>query len=246
MHSIEVKTQGTLTDTSVRLDIGDKSKPRILNMNMGEVDFNANASADKDGLKVKNGDISFILNDQIRNTIKGEVKRKLAEFGLKNIDLDVLQDGSIKIKNATYEIFSTPLDKLGKAISKAGIPLISPILGRALRLTDISADLALSMKVENKKMVVSIDETTINQLIAFLATKMTDALGVTDMRATAANIAAKKFPEYISKKDIKGNIVTIDLQKLITPISKDFTLNNINISKQGKVDINFDYKKALK
>ena len=241
-----VSTKGTVTDTSLKMDIGDKKKPKIIDINLGQIDFSANASSGSDkNLKIKNGQISFNLNEKLRDTIKSELTTKLKDFGLTDIKLDVLPDGQIKLKNATYEIFSTPLDKLGRAVTNAGIPIISSVLGRLLRLTDISVDLKLATKIENNKLVLSVDETTVNELLLFLATKTTDALGVTDMKDVAAKTIAKKLPESIPK-DIKGNVISVDLQKVVTKLSPDVKLTGIDISKEGQVNVGFEYNKAAK
>ena len=248
-----VQAKGSTQDTVFKIDIGDKKKPEVVNMNLGQVNFTMNASNTSTAFQIKDGNINFKLTEDLRNTIKTEVTKKLEEQGLKDIDLQVLENGQIKLKNATYEVYSSKLDKLGAKIEKLNIPVISDVIGKSLRLTDISADFGISTKVENNKLVVSIDEVGINQFFLRLLQKGTEATGIVNLQNQGAKLAVGKINTYFADpnaKDspksevaerVKKNIFTLDLQKLAKQASADLELKDVNISQDGLININFDY-----
>ena len=236
--SFSTTANGTIENSNLKIDMGGKDKHHIMNMPMKKIDVTAHAESASKEFTIKDGSISFQLTTELREAIKKDVTKKLEEIGMRDVDLNVLPNGQVKINSATYEVFSSPLDKLGRAIGKLHIPVISDVVSRALRITDISVDLKVSAKLEDKKFVVSIDEASINQVLAFVVTKVTDAAKITKMNDTVAQTAAGQLKE----KDIKGNVLSIDLQKTIGQINKDIVLNDLTISDQGMVEIKFSKK----
>lgn len=236
--SFEVKTKGSITNTKFNIEIGKEKKT----INMGTIDLSINISSNNDGLRIKDGNILFDLNQDLRETIKNEVTKSLENVGLKDIDLEVLKNGEVKIKNATYEVFSSPLDKLGRKIQKFNIPIISDVVGRVLRITDISADLKISTKIEDKKLIVSIDKTSINQLLGFIVTEITEKTKITNLTGEVADKTVKEIEDLKINHKTGENVFAIDLQELVSQnISKDVKLKDITINSEGRVNINFEY-----
>ncbi|KAF0092717.1 MAG: hypothetical protein FD128_2858, partial [Hyphomonadaceae bacterium] len=142
-QGFEVLKDTRIDNAQVNLSLGRKPEK----VNIGELHWRAEAEADSKGFRVKDGDIEFSLNQNIRDYIDRTVTQQLSDAGLKDVDLEVSPSGEISIKNATYEVRAK--GRSGNNGTEIDIPLLSRLFKKPKKVMNISAKLDITPRIEN-------------------------------------------------------------------------------------------------
>lgn len=208
VKKFDVDTHLRMNNSSVNLGLGANKSNKI---NVGTVDVVANIRSDDAAFSIKNGTVTFALTPDVKNSMANEVKNILSVYGLKDMDITVNDDGSIKINKATYD----------------GLPIV-----------DI--DLGATAKFEGTKFNVVIDKANVKGFFGRVAQKFAEGIGGFDSRVVGVKEAIKRMEDMkVNYKDGDRSF-SLDLKEILySNIGEDFHLKNVEF-KNGKFNLAFD------
>lgn len=204
----DVDTNLKMTNTSINLGLGANRSNKL---NLGTVDVVANIRTDSEAFKIKNGTVSFALTPDVKNSMANEVKNIMTTYGLKDMDVTVHDDGSIKINKATFD----------------GLPIVD-------------VDLGATAKFEGTSFNVVIDRANIKGFFGKIAQKFAEGVGGFDSRVLGVQQAIKRMEDLkVNYKDGDRGFA-IDLKEIMYDnIGEDFHLKNVEF-KNGRFNMAFD------
>jgi len=234
-QGFEVVKDTKLDNAVMTLDLGRKPEK----VNMGAVHWRAEAEADQQGFRVKDGEIAFGLNPDLRNFIDRSITQQLQDAGLKNVELDVLPNGQIEIKNATYEVRAK--GKTGNNGTEVNIPILSSLFKKPKKVMNISAKLDITPKIENNQLVVEIDHLHLKGLLAEIINKVVD--GEDKLSDQLAN---QLTAEHINYQRTDGeSVFKLDLNDLVQKqMDPGIQITHAELSPEGQVKLNYTYQQT--
>jgi hypothetical protein len=231
-QGFEVLKDTRIDNAQVNLSLGRKPEK----VNIGELHWRAEAEADSKGFRVKDGDIEFSLNQNIRDYIDRTVTQQLSDAGLKDVDLEVSPSGEISIKNATYEVRAK--GRSGNNGTEIDIPLLSRLFKKPKKVMNISAKLDITPRIENNQLVVELDNLKLKGLLAQIINSAIDGEDkLADQMATQLRAEDIKF----ERKDGES-LFRLDLNDLLKKqMDPNINLTSAELSPEGKVRVGYTY-----
>lgn len=203
-----VDTKATMENTSINIGLGaDKNKK----LNLGTVDVVSNIRGMDSNFTIKDGSVSFALTPDVKKAIGEEVKNIMAVYGLKDMDVSVNDDGTIKVNKATYE----------------GLPIVN-------------VDLGATAKFEGTKVNIVIDKANIKGFFGRIAQKVAEGVGGFDSRVLGTQEAVKRMNDLKVNYNGGDRSFSLDLKEVLYQnIGDDFHLTNAKFE-NGRFNMNFD------
>lgn len=231
-QGFEVLKDTRLDNAEVLLSLGRKPEK----VNIGELHWRAEAEADNQGFRVKDGDIAFSLNQNMRDFIDRTVTQQLKDAGLKDVELDVGPSGQIEIKNATYEVRAK--GRSGNNGTEIDIPLLSRLFKKPKKVMNISAKLDITPRIENNQLLIELDNLKLKGLLAQIINMAIDGEDkLADQVATQLRAEDIQF----ERKDGES-LFKLDLNDLLKKqMDPNINLTSAEMSPDGKVKIGYTY-----
>lgn len=204
----DVDTKATIDNTSINLQLG---KDRSQKLNLGTVDVRADLRGMGPTFAVKNGSVSFALTPDVKASIAEEVKNILGVYGLKDMDIAVNDNGTIKVKSATYD----------------GLPVVN-------------VDLGATAKFEGTKFNIVVDKANIKGFFGRVAQKLYEGVSGNDSRVIGVRESVKRMTDLkVNYKDGDRQF-SIDFKDVLhDQIGKPFNLKKIEFN-NGRFNIDYD------
>lgn len=214
LKDFHVKSRASISDTQLKVNLDEKEK----NVSVGNVDLITNADADQNNFSIKNGQVEFELGDELRSYIADLAKSEMESAGFKDIELEIMKNGDVSVKNATF-------------IKKKNLFSNEKVKG-------IQTKFKINTKIENNQLVVSLDKFTLKNILADAVNKTIDGKKIVSNQVDKALQAE----DIDFERNKKTDEFSIDVNSLLkSKLGKGFNLNNISLSDEGKVMINYDY-----
>jgi hypothetical protein len=231
-QGFEVTKDTRLDNAEMSLDLGKKPEK----VNIGALHWRAEAEADSHGFKVKDGDISFGLNQNLRDYIDRTVTQQLSDAGLKDVDIEVGPNGQVEIKNATYEVRAK--GRLGNNGTEIEIPLLSKIFKKPKKVMNITAKLDITPRIEDNQLIIELDNLKLKGLLAQIINKAIDGED-----KVADQVAMQMKAEQIKFERKDGEtLFKIDLNDLIKKqMDPNINLTHVEMSPDGQVKVGYTY-----
>lgn len=102
VRSFKANTNSELTDVKTKVALSPDTKEQA-EITFSKVNLVADTESKSDGgIKINQGQISFELDDKLRDDMKAIVTKNLEKSGLKDVDLEITKKGEAILHNAKY------------------------------------------------------------------------------------------------------------------------------------------------
>lgn len=208
LQNISVDAKLKMDNTSINLNLG---KEKTQKLNLGAIDVTADIKGGGSDFSIKNGSISFALTPDVKASMSKEVENILAVYDLKNMDIAINDDGTIKVKSATYK----------------GLPIVN-------------VDLGVTAKFEGTNFNIVLDKANIKGFFGRVAQKIYEGVTGDDSRVMGVREAVKQMTDLkVNYKDGDRKF-SIDFKDVIhDKIGKDFELKNIGFN-NGRFSMDYE------
>lgn len=204
----DVDMKMKMDNTSINMGLGANRANKV---NLGSVDVRADVRGMGPNFAIRNGSVSFNLTPDVKKSMGEEVKNIMAVYGLKDMDVTVNDDGSIKINKATYD----------------GLPIVD-------------VNIAATAKFEGTKFHVTIDKAEIKGFFGRVAQKIAEGVGGFDSRALGVRETVKRMEGMKVNYNDGDKDFSIDFKELMYQnIGENFELKNLGF-KDGRFNMDYD------
>ncbi|MBC7476062.1 MAG: hypothetical protein H7263_17400, partial [Candidatus Sericytochromatia bacterium] len=207
------KLESTTTVTDAKLKLNSFGIDKIINFD--KIEFSSNSEINQaKKFYVKDGNLSFNLNDELKSSITDSIKNLIAENGkiphakLKDIKVDISPDGLVTV---------------------SGIVNMYKIA---------NVNLGVSIAIKGKELDVSIDKTRLRGFLGLIQSVAQPFTGKAENIITSKLVDAEADKVKVEYNG-KGNLIKVDLQSLVSKYVNDqATLNSVEI-KNNVVNISY-------
>ncbi len=198
---------GSTTKTGFKLGI--HGAPGVLNA--GNVDIKAHVSSSNDEFKIKNGNVSFALTKEVKDSIAKMAADIFKSYDLHDLDITVKDNGDIKLNKATYK----------------KIPII-----------DI--DIAVTTKFQGTKMILALEEANVQGFLGRLVQKVVEGGFGVDGKQIGIEKIMPKATDIKMNYNKGEHSIALDFRDVFyEQIGDDVELKSMG-AKDGKFQLNFD------
>lgn len=232
-QGFEVKKDTRLANAELLLQLGPKPEK----VQIGAIHWRAEAEADTQGFRVKEGMLEFSLTQSLRDYIDRTVTQQLMDAGLRDVDLEVLPNGQIQIHNATYEVRAR--GRSGNNGTEIKIPLLSSLFKKPKKIMNISARLDITPQVENNQLLFKLEHLKLKGLLAEIINRAIDG---EDKLADQVERQLKAEDIQYQRKDGE-TLFRIDLNDLIQKrMDPGIQIKDAQLSTDGQIRLNYTYQ----
>ncbi|GIW22453.1 MAG: hypothetical protein KatS3mg068_1460 [Candidatus Sericytochromatia bacterium] len=211
-ENLEYKGFNTSIDASMEnttIKTGIRGTNDIINL--GTVNIKANISSNKSSFNIKDGNISFELTPQVRESMKNAFASVLRTFGLKDIDLEVLPNGTMNLKKAIYD----------------DLPIIDVEVG-----TKVS--------IEGKKAVITLEKAELQGLLGKIAQGIINSSVSGGVKKMGIEKILERINDMKVNYKGEDNKFYIDLSDVLYQhVSEDIQLKDIKVE-NGKFIMSYE------
>lgn len=217
LKGFSVKGQGELQQVNTTLNLAGKKTT----LPLGKVQWTAEVEGTAQQLEIPTGSFRFDLNAELRETLVDQVRQKLEDSGLKDVELSMSVDGKIHLENATLK---------HKKLS-------------------IRTELALSTRVVDNQLEVSIDKLKLKNVLFNAVAQVGGARerlsDEVDKMLTQQEVKFNRRNRRGQASDDSGHIFRLDLQALLKQVDPGLTLNAASLSPTGQVQLDYGFKQTF-
>jgi len=180
-------------------------------INLGTVEMKANVLSNKSSFNIRDGNITFELTPQVRESMKNAFVSVLKTFNLKDIDLEILPNGTMNLKRAIYD----------------DIPIVNVEIGT-------------KVEIEGKKAVVTLEKVELQGLLGKILQNIIDSTANGGVKKMGIEKVLEKITDMKINYKGEDNKFYIDLSDILYQhVGEDIQLKDIKIE-NGKFVMSYE------